>query len=88
MPHISASGFKSLQTLGLSGLSQSLHRKSAVKNGQGSPAGFPWGYPGRGEEIPGAIQQAPHPERHERAMINSTGNGGSMIEWLERIIYV
>jgi hypothetical protein len=31
---------------------------------QGTPAGFPFGIPGMGEEMEGAIQQAPHFSRH------------------------
>jgi hypothetical protein len=31
---------------------------------QRTPAGFPFGIPGIGDEIDGAMQQAPQPERH------------------------
>jgi hypothetical protein len=49
--------------LGRSGLVKIAHRRSGVRWAQGIPAGFPWGMAGKGEEIDGAIQQAPHPAR-------------------------
>jgi hypothetical protein len=38
-------------------------RRSAVKCTQATPAGFPSGMRGIGEEIDGAMQQAPQPGR-------------------------
>ncbi len=35
---------------------------------QGTPAGFPWGMPGMGEEMEGAVQQAAQPGRQVKCM--------------------
>jgi hypothetical protein len=36
---------------------------------QRTPAGLPCGMPGIGEEIDGAMQQAPQPRRHDKASV-------------------
>jgi hypothetical protein len=59
-PHISSVGRKLTQTAGRSGCPKSAHRKSASNWTQRTPAGFPSGIPGIGDEILGAMQHAPH----------------------------
>jgi hypothetical protein len=63
-PHISAVGRSPTHTAGRSGFPNSLQRLSLVSWTQRMPAGFPCGMPGMGEEIDGAMQQAPQPTRH------------------------
>ena len=63
MPHISGIGRKALQTAGRSGLPKIAQRWSSVSWMQRTPAGFPFGMPGMGEEIEGAMQHAPQPTR-------------------------
>ena len=41
------------------------HRMSASNWTHGTPAGLPWGMPGIGLVIDGAMQQAPQPGRQE-----------------------
>ena len=62
-PHISSDGRSLLHTSGRSGLPISLQRLSVVRCRQRTPEGFPWGIPGRAEEMDGAMQHAPHPIR-------------------------
>jgi len=57
-----------LQTLGRNGEWKILHFKSSVKCVHLTPAIFPFGIPGNGEDIDGPIQQAPQLDRH---LINS-----------------
>ena len=64
VPHISALGRKLTQKAGRSGWPYNLQRLSAVNCTQRTPAGLPWGIPGIGELMEGAIQQAPQPTRH------------------------
>jgi oxygen-independent coproporphyrinogen-3 oxidase len=59
-----------MQTAGRSGRPNSAQRLSGVSWAQRTPAGLPPGMPGIGDEIDGAIQQAPQPGRQE------TGEGG------------
>jgi hypothetical protein len=59
-PHVSGEGLKLEQTSGLSGLSKSPQRFSAVRCTQGTPAGFPAGIPGIGLLMEMATQHAPH----------------------------
>jgi hypothetical protein len=42
-----------------------MHWFAASSCTQRTPAGFPFGMPGIADEIDGAVQQAPHPERQE-----------------------
>jgi len=64
LPHISKEGFKRLQTAGLSGLPNRRQRLSGVNWIHRTPAGLPWGMPGMGDEMDGAIQHAPQPAVH------------------------
>jgi hypothetical protein len=47
-------------------------RKSAKSCTQRTPAGLPNGMPGIGDDIEGAMQQAPHPARQFIAQHNRT----------------
>jgi len=58
LPHISSDGCREPQTAGRSGWPKSLHRRASSRWGQGTPAGLPWGSPGSGELMEGAMQQA------------------------------
>jgi hypothetical protein len=60
LPHISTEGRRLMQTAGRSDEPNSRQRICASSCTQRSPAGFPSGMPGMGEEIDGAMQQAPH----------------------------
>jgi len=62
-PHIWTDGCRLLQTAGLSILPKSKQQLSSVNWQQRIPAGFPWGIPGIGDEIDGAMQHAAQPER-------------------------
>lgn len=66
-PHISGVGRKLAQTTGRSGLPKSKQRLSALNCTQRTPAGLPFGIPGIGDEIEGAMQHAPQPTRHSTA---------------------
>jgi len=65
LPHISASGRSHSQTAGRPELPNKAQRRSAVRWGQGRPAGFPPGRPGMEEDIDSMMQQAPQPGRQE-----------------------
>jgi len=58
------SGCSPAQTLGRSGEPNILQRDWLSSCTQGVFAGLPFGMPGIGDEIDGAVQQAPHPARH------------------------
>jgi hypothetical protein len=60
---MSSLGRRRTQTSGRSGLPKRAQRWSAVSWTQRTPAGFPRGIPGMGEEMEGAMQQAPQPLR-------------------------
>jgi len=64
LPQMSSSGIKLAQTFGLAGSLKMAQRKSSRSWTQGSPAALPFGMPGMAELIDGAVQQAPHPDRH------------------------
>lgn len=64
VPHISSEGRRLAQTAGRSGRPNRRQRLSGVSCTQRTPAGLPSGMPGIGDEIDGAIQQAPQPIRH------------------------
>jgi hypothetical protein len=53
-----------MQTAGRSSIPKIRQRLSVVNWMQRIPAGLPPGIPGIGEEIDGAMQQAPQPGRH------------------------
>jgi len=57
-PHISTEGCKVAQKAGRSGRPKIAQRLSSVSCTQRTPAGLPFGMPGKGEVIEGAIQQA------------------------------
>lgn len=61
--HISSLGASDEQTAGRSGRPKIAQRPSAVNWTQRTPAGFPSGMPGIGDEIDGAMQQAAQPGR-------------------------
>src|SRR5581483_9817375 len=63
-PHISSPGLSPTQTAGRSGFPKSRHLLSSVSCMHRTPAGFPPGIPGIGDEMDGAIQQAPQPDLH------------------------
>lgn len=58
LPHISADGCRPAQNAGRPGWPNTLQRNSSSSCTQGTAAGLPWGMPGRGEVIEGAMQQA------------------------------
>lgn len=58
-PHISAEGCRLAQTFGRDGEPKIRQRKDSSSWMQGVFAGLPKGIPGIGEEIDGAVQQAP-----------------------------
>jgi hypothetical protein len=57
-------GRKPMQTWGRSGLPKIKQALPSLNCMQRTPAGLPLGMPGMGDEMEGAIQQAPHPKRH------------------------
>lgn len=63
-PHICSEGRRLLHTGGRSGRPKILHLSSESSCTQGTPAGFPSGIPGMGDEIEGAVQQAAQRGRH------------------------
>lgn len=65
VPHIVGDGISPTQTAGRDGSPNSLQRLSAVSCTQRTPAGFPFGIPGIGELMEGAMQHAPQPARQE-----------------------
>ncbi|AVM44225.1 MAG TPA: hypothetical protein DFL85_05430 [Lentisphaeria bacterium] len=60
---MSGAGASEPQTRGRSGFPKSRQRNSASRFTHGTPAGFPSGIPGIGDEIDGAMQHAPQPGR-------------------------
>src|SRR3569623_1113983 len=62
-PHISNEGCKLPHTAGRSGLPKMRQRLYSTNKIQRTPAGLPCGMPGIGEEMEGAMQQAPQPAR-------------------------
>ncbi|MBX3751142.1 MAG: NACHT domain-containing protein, partial [Opitutaceae bacterium] len=56
--HIVSVGRRLMQKAGRSGLPKRAQRRSGRSCTQGMPAGLPWGMPGIGEVIEGAMQQA------------------------------
>ena len=62
-PHISSDGIRPPQNAGRSGWPKMRQRMSSSSWTQRTPAGFPWGMPGIGLVIDGAMQQAPQPGR-------------------------
>jgi hypothetical protein len=68
-PHILCTGRNPLQTKGRSGVPKILQRLSSSSCTHRTPAGLPFGIPGIGDEIEGAIQQAPQPARQFNMVI-------------------
>jgi len=64
LPHIIGSKLKPSQTFGRNGESIIIHNKSSLKFTHLTPASLPFGIPGIGDDIDGAIQQAPQFGRH------------------------
>ena len=64
LPHTAISGVNSRQTAGRDGSPNRRQRLSDVSCTQRIPAGLPFGIPGMGDEMEGAMQQAPQPGRH------------------------
>ncbi len=62
-PHILCTGLKPIHTCGRSGFPKIRQLFSSLNCTQRTPAGLPLGIPGMGDEIDGAIQQAPQPRR-------------------------
>lgn len=60
---MSSDGRSEAQNFGRSGRSKSLQRRTSSSCTHGIPAGLPYGMPGMGEAIEGAMQQAPQPGR-------------------------
>ena len=59
VPHISTDGCNPPQKAGRSGFPKIRHRLSAPSCTQRTPAGLPFGMPGIGLVMDGAVQQAP-----------------------------
>jgi hypothetical protein len=57
-PHISAEGCSPPQKAGRCGWPNTLQRNSSSSCTHGTPAGLPFGMPGKGEVMEGAMQQA------------------------------
>lgn len=66
LPHISSEGLSPEQQAGRSGLPKIMQRMSASRFAHGTPAGLPFGMPGMGLLIEGAMQHAPQPGRQGR----------------------
>ena len=62
-PHMLCTGRKPIHTCGRSGLPKIRHRLSSSSCTHRTPAGLPFGMPGIGDEMDGAIQHAPQPGR-------------------------
>ena len=63
VPHIPSLGRKLTHTAGRSGRPKIAQLKSARNWMHATPAGLPFGIPGIGDEMDGAMQQAPQWER-------------------------
>lgn len=68
VPHISKEGFKLLHTAGLNGEPNILQRLPSVNWIHRTPASLPSDISGIGDEIEGAMQQAPQPSLHSMAI--------------------
>jgi hypothetical protein len=74
-PHISIDGRSPEQHDGRSGRPKIEQRFAASSCTQRTPAGLPSGMPGIGLEIEGAVQHAPHADRHSMAEPNKRLTG-------------
>jgi hypothetical protein len=68
---MSGDGRKLWHTAGRSGLPKIMQRLASSNCRQRTPAGLPFGMPGMGEEMDGAMQQAPQPKRQEKSVMAS-----------------
>lgn len=64
---MSAAGRNEAQNAGRSGWPNNRQPSASSNCTQGMPAGLPYGMPGMGEAIEGAVQQAPQPGRQSMA---------------------
>jgi len=55
---------------------------------QGTPAGLPWGIPGIGLVIDGAMQQAPQPGRQIAVALEGTGRAAGMVGLSSQVAHV
>ena len=76
-----ADGCNPPQQAGRSGCPKMRQRKASSSWTQRTPAGLPWGMPGIGLEIEGAMQQAPQPGRHA----SGEEEGGTAAECMARL---
>jgi hypothetical protein len=68
LPQVSSIAGRELQTAGRPGCCHSPQQWSGLRCMQRTPAGLPLGMPGMGDEMDGAIQQAPQPLRQGMAV--------------------
>lgn len=64
VPQNASSAWKPPHTAGRSGEPNRSQRLVLSRWAQRTPEGLPWGMRGSGDEIDGAMQQAPQPGRH------------------------
>lgn len=70
-PHISFDGLNDTQNAGRSGRPKIAQRRSGNNCTHGMPAGLPWGMPGIGDVMLGAMQHAPQPGRHSSGEVKT-----------------
>ena len=82
VPHISSMGRKEPHTFGRSGDPKILQRNSLSNWMHGTPAGLPFGMPGIGDDIDGAMQHAPQPGRQFifKSLVSSYCTGHSYFD--------
>ena len=79
-PHISREGGRLPQTRGRPGCPKILQPLCSSNCTQRTPAGLPFGMPGIGDVIDGAVQQAPHPGRQWTGADGEfTGTAGEIV---------
>ena len=76
LPHMSAEGCKPAQKAGRSAWPKMRQRLSSANWMQRTPAGLPWGIPGIGLVMDGAVQQAPQWSRQFMALLIVMGGRG------------
>ena len=81
---MSGCGRSDAQNAGRSGRPNNRQFSSSSNCTQGMPAGLPWGMPGMGDAIEGAMQQAPQPGRQSiGSLVRDAGiladRGGSAV---------
>jgi hypothetical protein len=70
-PHMSVLGWRPAQTAGRLGWVKRRQPRWGSSWMQGTPAGLPWGMPGMGLLMDGAMQQAPQPRRQVGAALKT-----------------